>query len=217
MDYASQQRNVSRHLLGIAFVILFHVALAYALVTGLARKVVEVVKAPLETKIIEEIKKALPDKPPPPPPKLAPPPPPPFVPPPEVNIAVTPPPAATITTVTHTPPPPVQPAKIEQPRPVEKPRQVARTEPSVGKCPDSDSIYPSSARRLEQEGTTLLRVLVDTEGRVTQVEMDKSSGVPALDEAARNAVTRCRGGKPGTAEGKPEQTWMQVKYTFKLE
>src|SRR5258706_10035426 len=66
-------------------VVLLHLALGYALVTGLARKVVEVIKQPLETKIIEEIKKPPPDVPPPPPPKLAPPPPP-FIPAPEINI-----------------------------------------------------------------------------------------------------------------------------------
>lgn len=86
LDYAQQQRNPAKHLAGIAFVIIFHVALVYGLMNGLARKVVEVVKGPLETRLIEEIKKAQPDKPPPPPPKLAPPPPP-FIPPPEVNVA----------------------------------------------------------------------------------------------------------------------------------
>jgi hypothetical protein len=71
---------------------------------GLARKVVEVIKAPIETKIIEEIKKPPPDTPPPPPPKLAAPPPP-FIPPPEVNIQVPVADRATITTVQTTPPP----------------------------------------------------------------------------------------------------------------
>ena len=42
---------------GMTVVIVLHIALAYALVHGLARKIVEVVKAPLETKIIEEVKK----------------------------------------------------------------------------------------------------------------------------------------------------------------
>ena len=87
LDYAQQQRNPAKHLAGIAFVVIFHVALIYGLMNGLARKVVEVVKGPLETRLIEEVKKAPPpDKPPPPPPKLAPPPPP-FIPPPEVNVA----------------------------------------------------------------------------------------------------------------------------------
>jgi protein TonB len=75
-------------------------------VTGLAKKVVEVVRAPIETKVIEEIK-----KPPPPPEIVVPPPPrlesppPPFIPPPEVQIATPPPPQPTITAVAPTPPP----------------------------------------------------------------------------------------------------------------
>ena len=64
------------------------VVLGYALVNGLGHKIVEVIKAPIETKIIDEVK-----PPPPPPPENLPPPPkmalppPSFVPPPEVQIA----------------------------------------------------------------------------------------------------------------------------------
>ena len=66
MDYAQQQRNPGKHLIGISFVIVFHVALVYALVNGLAHKIVEIVKKPYETKLIEEAKKPPPDKTPPP-------------------------------------------------------------------------------------------------------------------------------------------------------
>ena len=103
MDYS--QRDPGKNISGIAMVVILHLAIGYALVTGLARKVVEVIKAPIETKIIEEVKTPPPDVPPPPPPKMAAPPPP-FIPPPEINIQVpkvTPPP--TITTVTTTKPP----------------------------------------------------------------------------------------------------------------
>ena len=75
MDF-TQNRNPTKHLTGIVFVVILHLAVGYALVTGLARKVVEVIKQPIETKIIEEIKPPPPDTPPPPPPKLATPPPP---------------------------------------------------------------------------------------------------------------------------------------------
>ncbi|MBL3921603.1 energy transducer TonB, partial [Bacteroides thetaiotaomicron] len=81
-----------RRIGGIAFVIGLHAAIVYALLTGLATKVVDVIRQPIETRIIEEIK-----PPPPPPPKqIAPPPPkhvappPPFVPPPEVRVAAPP-------------------------------------------------------------------------------------------------------------------------------
>jgi protein TonB len=72
VDYADQQRSWGKHAPSILVVIVMHILIGWALVSGLARKVVEVIKAPIETKIIEEIKKPPPDlPPPPPPPKLA--------------------------------------------------------------------------------------------------------------------------------------------------
>src|SRR5438105_15905607 len=91
MDFSKRQADPRRHIVGITFVIVFHAVIVYALVTGLAKKVVEVVRAPIETKVIEEIK-----KPPPPPEGVVPPPPvlaappPPFIPPPEVQTATPP-------------------------------------------------------------------------------------------------------------------------------
>ncbi|WP_228122002.1 hypothetical protein [Variovorax paradoxus] len=46
---------------GIAVMVLFHVGVGYALVSGLARQTVELIKKPMEATIISEI------KPPPPP------------------------------------------------------------------------------------------------------------------------------------------------------
>jgi protein TonB len=66
MDLARQQRDPTRHVIGITFVILMHALLIWALITGLGRKVVEVIKKPLTATIIEEIKAP---PPPPPPPK----------------------------------------------------------------------------------------------------------------------------------------------------
>jgi protein TonB len=104
MNFSQRQADPRRHLVGIAFVILFHAFIVWALVSGLAKKVVEVVRAPIETKVIEEIKKPPPPEVVvPPPPKLEAPPPP-FVPPPEVQVAA-PPPEPTITATTPTPPP----------------------------------------------------------------------------------------------------------------
>ena len=66
MDFAQRQRNPTRHLVGITIVVLLHVLVIYALLTGLARKAVDVIKKPLTATIIEEVK--LPPPPPPPPP-----------------------------------------------------------------------------------------------------------------------------------------------------
>ena len=87
MDFSQTQRDPTRKFVGLGAVIVFHIIIVYALITGLARKVVEVVKGPIEVKVIEEVIK----KPPPPPELLPPPPklqapPPPFIPPPEINI-----------------------------------------------------------------------------------------------------------------------------------
>jgi periplasmic protein TonB len=128
MNFAQRQRDPRRHLIGFAAVILFHGFIVYALVTGLGKKVIDVVRAPIETKVIEEVK-----KPPPPPEVVVPPPPrleappPPFIPPPEVQIATPPPPQPTITAVTPTPPPapvtiaPTPPAVTEAPPAPAKP------------------------------------------------------------------------------------------------
>jgi periplasmic protein TonB len=63
MIFSRQQTDPRRHLAGMSFVVLLHVLVVYALVSGLARKVVDVVRAPIETKVIEEIKKPPPADP----------------------------------------------------------------------------------------------------------------------------------------------------------
>ena len=50
--------------------------------------------------------------------------------------------------------------------------------------------YPPEARRSRQEGRVLLQVAVSAEGRATNVSVIRSSGVPALDEAAAATVRR---------------------------
>ena len=217
LDYAQQQRNPAKHLAGIAFVVIFHVALVYGLMNGLARKVVEVVKGPLETRLIEEIKKAPPpDKPPPPPPKLAPPPPP-FIPPPEVNVAaVQQANPGAITAIARTLPPPA-PEPAPAPVVAAPPRPAVRVPPVIdAKRSCAEPEYPSASRRLEEEGTVVLRFLIDVDGRVVKSEIESSSGYARLDEAARNALGRCQF-KPGTVDGKPEQSWASLKYTWKLQ
>jgi len=170
VDYAQYQRNPARHLPSIAMVVALHLLLGYALVTGLARKVVEVIKQPLETKIIEELKKPPPDAPPPPPPKLNTPPPP-FIPPPEINIQAPVQQAPTITTVT-TEKPVAPPPKVEAPAP--KPALPAirkeykasyRVEPS----------YPRQAISAGITGRVVAWVQVAPDGTVKEVSIRESS------------------------------------------
>jgi len=172
VDYAQQQRSWGRHAPSILAVVVLHIVIGWALVNGLARRVIEVVKAPIETKIIEEIKKPPPDVPPPPPPKLAAPPPP-FIPPPEINIEipkVTPPP--TITTVTTTPPPP-GPPPIARPVPVAPPQPAVRKEYKASYR--VEPTFPRDAIRRGINGRVVAWVHVAPAGNVTNVEIRSST------------------------------------------
>src|SRR5437762_2216262 len=94
MDFARQQRDPTRHLIGIAFVVLVHALVIWALITGLGKQMVEVIKKPLSATIIEEIKAPPPPPPPPRPKKIVEPPKvqvqQPYVPPPDIPPPVQP-------------------------------------------------------------------------------------------------------------------------------
>ena len=77
-------------------------------------------------------------------------------------------------------------------------------------------VYPAASRRLEEEGTVLLRFLVQADGKVVDSQIEKSSGFRRLDEAARQALARCQF-KAATVDGKPEQSWTSIRYTWRLE
>lgn len=229
MDYASQQRNPGKHPVGLIVVAVMHVALGWALVNGLGRKIVEVVKAPIETKIIEEVA-----PPPPPPPENLPPPPkmtappPSFVPPPEVQVA-NPPPAPAIT-VTREAPPPAPVAIAPAPSPTPAPPAPAAPAPApklqpvparidVGACDKPE--YPAAALRAEATGTTKIRFTVDANGKVAKAEIERSAGSSRehrmLDRAAVEALSKCPF-KPGTDElGKPVGATTVVEYVWKTD
>ena len=185
MDYMEQQRSWGRHAPGIALVTVLHIAVGYALVTGLARKVVEVIKAPLETKIIEEIKKPPPDTPPPPPPKLAAPPPP-FIPPPEINIQVpTITQAPTITTVTTTPPPAAPPpvaATAPAPQPLLRKEYKAAYR--------VDPVFPRQAQRDGISGRVIAHVVVQPNGAVTEVRIISAQPPRVFDREVIRALSQ---------------------------
>ena len=208
MSYA-HPRSSTRRLTGLVVTVALHIALIYALIHGLARKIVEIVTPPLETKIIEEIKPPQPDKPPPPPPKLATPPPP-FIPPPEVNIQVPIQQAPTITAVAPTPPPAPVPFV---PTPAREP---VRTAPVVQAASCEKPEYPPASRRANETGTVLLNFLVDLNGRVVQSRIERSSGSRRLDDAALAGLELCKF-QPATVDGRATRAWARIEYVWRLE
>lgn len=225
MNYAEQQRRPTKHLVGLAVVVALHIALGWALVNGLARKVVEVIKGPIETKIIDEIKPPPPPEDILPPPKIAPPPPS-FVPPPEVQIAT--PAAGPTITVTREAPPPAPVRIAPAPAPAPKPPPPAPPAPKPQAVPARIDVatcekpeYPAAAQRAEATGVTKIRFTVDATGAVSKAEVEKPAGNSRehrlLDRAAVDALSKCRF-KPGTDEnGKPVGGTTLVEYVWKLE
>ncbi len=224
MDFAEQQRNPGKHVVGIGVVLALHLVLGWGLVNGLAQRLVEVMKSPLETKIIEEVKPPPPPPPEnlPPPPKFAPPPPS-FVPPPEVHVNPPPTFAPSITTTQVAPPPTpvrVAPAPVAAPPAPAGPRSPVRTEPKIdfaGKCEQPE--YSRAARNAETQGTVTVIYTMDTSGVINDASVERSSGPTRehkmLDRLTLEAVKACKG-TPGTLDGRPEKLTARVVYVWKL-
>jgi protein TonB len=225
VDFAQQQRKPGRHLAGIVIVAALHVVLGWALVNGLAQRLVEVIKSPLETKIIEEVKPPPPPPPEnlPPPPKFAPPPPS-FVPPPEVNVNPPPTPAPTITTTQVAPPPtpvtvsPAPAAAITAPGP---PRMAAR--PAIANaqsCAPTADDYPGAAKRAEATGTTRVRFSVGADGKLASAEVARSAGSSRehkmLDRVALAKLGECAFKAGMDENGRAVGGTFEVDYVWKL-
>jgi len=75
--------------------------------------------------------------------------------------------------------------------------------------------YPELARQRGWQGTVLLAVKIDANGRVTDVEIEESSGYQLLDAAAAGAVRRWRY-KPAVGRNGPVATEELQPVTFRL-
>ena len=161
-----QPKDPSKRTAGIVFVVLLHALLGYALVSGLARKGLDIIKKPLEAVVIQEVIIPPPPPPPPPPPKkIEPPPqapkvvapPPPFVPPPEVAPTVSS--APTIVAAPTPPPepvviaPPPPPVVVAPPAPPAPPPPKPTPKADIGvACPTQ--VPPEMPRKALQDGST---------------------------------------------------------------
>jgi len=201
MAYADQEVSGNR-IAAFVIVALLHVALGYALVSGLAYEGVKNIVKKVTT---VDIKKDEPKKEPPPPPKKAAAAPPIVAPPPKMNIASVAPPVEIVQTVPPPAPPPVivaPPAPVAAPPPRVQPKQATPKGNPANWATTND--YPTRALREEREGTTGFRVTVGPDGRVTSCSVTSSSGSPDLDEATCSNVTRRARFNPATdGEGNP--------------
>jgi periplasmic protein TonB len=217
-DFARHQRDPKRHLVGLSVVVLLHIVVIYGLMTGLARKAVEVIKKPVSATIVEEIKK--PPPPPPPPPKKIEPPktPPPiketYVPPPDI-----PPPPQIVEQPTITaiaPEPPKEPYVIAPPPPPTPaptpPKPAIRR--GVTKIAGEDPTYPREAIKAGvSKGRVVARLRIDEQGNVTDVDIIASNPPRVFDRVVNEAL---RGWK-FRAEGEKYVGEVEINFTLKDE
>ena len=218
MSFVQPQTNPVRNSVGIGVAIVFHIVLIWALMNGLAHKVMAVINAPIETKIIEEVK---PPPPPPkvielpPPPKFAPPPPA-YAPPPEVQVQVTPPPQATITTTTAVAPaepPPIAVPRVEAPKPA--PVAAAPVSAAVV-CSNysrvmGDAAFPRAATRLGlEEGDALIQFTLGANGEIKDIKAIRASH-PAFAENSIRLVGAFK------CTGRGSDVAVQVPFAYKSE
>ena len=174
-NYNFQPKDPSRSATGLVVVVGLHVVLGYALVSGLARDIVKVIKKPLEAAVIQEV--TLPP-PPPPPPKVV-----------KVEQAVkpnTPPPPAYVT-----PPdiaPPVSAPVIAPPAPTPAPAPLALPKPvkadMAASCPTQ--VRPEVPRGAEGVSGIIKAQAVIRDGAVRDVNI--LSGPKVFHSVVRNAM-----------------------------
>jgi periplasmic protein TonB len=123
-------------------------------------------------------------------------------------------------------PPPPKPVEKPKPKPLltsPKPTPVADPIIAAPEPPRFDMAYlqnpapayPAMSKRLHEEGTAVLRVLVSESGEALSVEVDKSSGYSRLDDAARRAVQRWKF-SPSRLGDKPVRGIAMVPIVFSL-
>jgi len=192
MAYADQQMSGSR-IVAIVIVALIHLAIGYALVTGLAY---EAYKKAVERVTTVDIEEPPPpeEEPPPPPPEPETAPPPPVAPPPPISVNPAPPPIVTQTRI----PPPAPPARIVPPAAPPAPPPPPPPSKARGASPDNQGRwaariqenYPSRAIRSETEGRVGVSVTINSSGRVETCSVSSSSGSDILDDAACKGMER---------------------------
>jgi len=201
LTYAAQQSSEgsSKKTIAILAVVLLHLGFLYAFTHGL--KVVNIVK-PFKDTVTVFIPDDKPIEPPPPPPK-----------------------AKDLKPIDKMVPDVPVPTPVEVPPevPVNMPAETAITEtatPAEAAPTQSFSIkrkvdptYPPASRRAGESGTVILAVTVTPDGMPSDVEVMRSSGFTALDQAAVDAVRKWRfkvNSDGGTSR-------VQLPVTFKLE
>jgi periplasmic protein TonB len=221
---------LSRNALIALAVVLLHVGLLVLLQSGLLMRATELL-VPVEVLVrLIEPPVVVPTAPvvePPRPVAKAPPPPVARPIPPRAEAAPDkPPPPAPLPPAAAEPSPPAPapnaPTALPAP-PQPAPPVAAAPAPPTVQLPSSDAdylqnpkpAYPETSRRLNEQGTSTIRVLIGADGQPQRAEIGKSSGFDRLDRAALATVMRWRF-VPGKRNGVSEAMWFNVPIAWGL-
>lgn len=136
--------------------------------------------------------------------------------------AAKPTPAPVAEPVIEAPAPPSEPApEIAAPSP---PALVVESTPAPTSTPPraADYLrnpkppYPRLSRRLGEEGTVRLNILVNPDGSVARLELAQSSGFSRLDRSAMETVQSSWKFEPASQGGHPVAAWVIVPIQFTL-
>jgi D-alanyl-D-alanine endopeptidase (penicillin-binding protein 7) len=75
--------------------------------------------------------------------------------------------------------------------------------------------WPQASLAARETGTVTLSFLIGKDGTVDDAKVKKSSGHPALDEAALEGIRKCQF-VAGVRNGEPVTSWMQMQYVWTL-
>lgn len=221
MAYADQQMSGNK-VIAIIIVALIHIAIGYALVTGLAYSAAKKLVERVTTVDIEEPEPPEPEEEPPPPePDTAPPPP--VAPPPPINVSVAPPPIQVQSVIpppapiARVVPPPAPPAPPPAPPPPPSQARDASPRNQSSWARRIQENYPSRALREGTEGTVGVRVTINAEGRVASCTVTNSSGDSSLDDAACRGMERYARFEPALDRaGNPTSGTWATRITYQL-
>lgn len=82
--------------------------------------------------------------------------------------------------------------------------------------PDADAYYPSFSKRSGEQGTVIVRLIIDQTGNVEEVALLQSSNFPRLDRAASEIGRRYRF-KPFLVNGSPQRISTNLLIKFNLK
>ncbi|MEW5968100.1 MAG: energy transducer TonB [Pseudomonadota bacterium] len=112
------------------------------------------------------------------------------------------------------PPAPAPMAEVSRPAPPSPP---APTPPRPADYLNNPKpSYPALSKRLGEEGTVRLNILVNPDGSVARLELASSSGHPRLDRSAMETVQSSWKFEPARQGGKPVAAWVIVPIQFTL-